>query len=149
MPHGRNPESDKRKRQIVLELQNRVGVLEKKFPNRPDWYLSAADKIEIFITDSKSHGGRRTWFDMANSDIKALASHPAGFIIFVLGYADNFLVVPAKDLAAQLRNYHGNLTEDGRYHFNLNKRGNEFEQLPNWDLHPYADSFEMIPKVIV
>jgi hypothetical protein len=55
MQHGRNPESDAKKRHIVLELQKRLGILERKFSNRHDWYLAADDKVEVFITDSKAH----------------------------------------------------------------------------------------------
>lgn len=145
MPHGRNPASDARKRHIVLLLQSRLGLLHREDERRTDWYSSKDGRVNVFITDSKFHEHHR-WFDMAHADIKALAAHPAGFIIFVLGRQDNFLVIPAKDLLAQLPNYQpGHPTNDNRYHFNLPLGGNAFAQLPNWTLNPYADKIELIP----
>ncbi|HEY5231931.1 MAG TPA: hypothetical protein VIK35_00145 [Verrucomicrobiae bacterium] len=148
MQHGRNPASDARKRHVVSLLQVRLGILERKFSNRPDWYLSDGDNVEVFITDSKPHCERRPWFDMSVADIKALAGHSCGFIIFVLGYKDNFLVIPAKDLMAHLPEYRDNQTQNGRYHLNLNKKRTEFEQFPGWSLYPYADKLELIPNGI-
>lgn len=145
--HGRNKASDDRKRHMVALLEERLGTLEQKFPNR-DWYLSAAGKIEVFITDSTSHYGRRPWYDMAERDIEALARHSSAFIIFVLGHKDNFLVVPAKDFVTHLPEYRDNITADGRYILNLNNQRTEFEQFPNWPLRPYADNLEIIQRTI-
>lgn len=83
---------------------------------------------------------------MKFSDIKELATHPAGFIIFVLGYKDNYLVIPAKHLIEELPNHIEGLTENGFYHFNLH--GNAFEQLPDWNLRLYADKIELIPFIL-
>jgi hypothetical protein len=147
MQHGRNATSDARKRHIVTELQSRLGVLEHKLPNRPDWYMSVGDKIEVFITDSKFHENHR-WFDMAYKDVRVLAEHPAAFIIFVLGRKDNFLVIPAKEMSAELVAYQpGHPIQDGRYHLNLPLGGNAFAQLPQWKLNQYADNLDLIGRI--
>jgi len=83
---------------------------------------------------------------MTERDIRVLSGHPAAFVIFNLGRQDNFLVVPVKDLASHLPEYRDNLTADGRYHFNLKRRGIEFEQIPNWELRRYRDNLELIPR---
>jgi len=71
---------------------------------------------------------------MREKGLKALANHRAGFIIFILGDQDCYLVVPAKDLVAQLPHHKGGLLETGFYHFNLKLGGKAFEQLPQWSL---------------
>ena len=145
MPHGRNPASEARKRHIVSLLEYRLGPLDQPYKHRTDWHSPKDRSVEVFITDSKPHPNRRRWYDMAHADIEALAKHSAGFIIFVLGYKDNFLVIPAKDLLSELQNYQpSHATEDGRYHLNLNRCGNAFEQIPNWELHRYADKIELV-----
>jgi hypothetical protein len=143
----RNPASEIRTRHIVSILESRFGPLYCNHPHRFDWYSSRYGKVDVFITDSKFHEHHR-WFDMAYADIKELAAHQSGFIIFVLGSKDNFLVIPAKDLIAELPNYQpGHTTNDGRYHFNLPLGGNTFSQLPNWKLNQYAENIDLIPKI--
>jgi hypothetical protein len=61
MPHGRNPESDARKNQIASILKQAFGTLERKYPNRHDWYLLKGGKVEVFITDSKAHHDARRY----------------------------------------------------------------------------------------
>jgi len=150
MQHGCNPESDARKNKIVLDLQQRFGALERKHPNRHDWYSLKADKIEIFITDSQAHYAERPWFDMERRDIKLLAEHPAGFVVFILGDADTYLVVPAKRLQDELKNYVAGRRKAPRgfYHFNLLLPGKAFAQLPNFDLHPYLKNLQLIQSAI-
>jgi len=105
------------------------------------------NQVEVFITDSRAHYDKRPWFDMKKDDIEELAKHPGGFVIFVLGDAANFLFVPVKDLNRQLENYvAGNRhVKRGFYHFNLRLGGKSFEQLPDWNLHPYKEKIELIP----
>jgi hypothetical protein len=142
----RNPESDARKRHLAKCLENRIGPLERPHSSRTDWYSSKDGSIHVFITDSKPHYEKRPWFDMKLSDIDELANCSAGFVIFVLGLATNFLVIPATTLQSELKNYQAGrrAMEEGRYHFNLH--GNAFEQLPNWDLQPFAQNWERIPS---
>ena|ERR1700733_2805847 len=143
-----NPESEARKKHIVSLLESHLGSLDRNRPHRLDWYSSKNRKVEIFITDSKAHFNQRPWFDMKFSDIKELAEHPAGFIIFVLGDDNNYLVIPAKDLNSELPNHNERMTEDGRYHFNivLGKKG--FKQLPDWNLHQYQNKIELISSLM-
>jgi len=81
---------------------------------------------------------------MKLSDITTLAGCPAGFIIFLLGSETNFLVIPAAVLKSRLKDYKAGprSMEEGRYHFNLH--GRSFEQLPNWDLMPFAQNWGLI-----
>ncbi|HEX3626633.1 MAG TPA: hypothetical protein VH280_14555 [Verrucomicrobiae bacterium] len=104
-------------------------------------------KIHVFFTDSKAHWEKRPWFDMKLSDISDLATCEAGFVVFVLGDEENFLVIPAATLKAELKNYRPGprAMAEGRYHFNLH--GRTFEQLPTWDLKPYAQNWELIPAL--
>jgi hypothetical protein len=143
----RNPESETRKKQIVSVLRCRLGSLDRNHPHRSDWYSSEDGSVEVFITDSKAHFDQRPWFDMKNEDIKELAKHPDGFIIFVLGDDTNYLVVPAKHLLAELPNYNERITEDGRYHFNIVLGEKGFKQLPNWNLQQYRNRIELIPSI--
>ena len=145
----RNPESEFRKEQIVSQLQSRLGPLDRIYPGRHDWYSSKDRQIDIFITDSKAHHDKRPWFDMKADDIKELAKRPAGFIIFVLGDAGNYLVVPAKDLNGELDHYVAGQRhiEKGFYHFNLRIGGKTFDQLPNGNLHPYKENVGLIRAV--
>jgi hypothetical protein len=140
-----NPSSEARKSHIVSLLQGRLGSFERIHPHRHDWYSSKDGKVDIFITDSKAHYDRRPWFDMRRKDIKELAGHPAGFIIFILGDDTNYLVIPAQHLRAELQNYREGRspTKEGFYHFNLDK--SVFEQLPNWNLHQYREKIDLIP----
>jgi hypothetical protein len=142
----RNPESDARKKHLAKYLENRIGALKCPHPSRVDWYSSLDGNTHVFITDSKPHYNARPWFDMKLSDITELANYPEGFVIFVLGDEANFLVIPAAILQSEIKNYQAGLRamEEGRYHFNL--RGNTFEQLPNWNLQPFAQNWENIPK---
>lgn len=139
----RNRASEARKRRIVLLLEDRLGPLHNEHQHRSDWHSSEGGLVEVFITDSKFHFEHQRWWDMALNDIKALAECPSGFIIFILGSATNFMVFPAKDLMSQLPYYQGRSTEDGRYHFHLNR--NTFVELPNWNLRPYAENLSIIP----
>jgi len=141
----RNPESDARKKYLAKLLESRIGELDRPHPSRPDWYSSIDGIIHVFFTDSKPHFDRRPWFDMKLSDIYELANQDAGFVIFVLGDKDNFLVIPATSLRAKLENYRPGpqAMAEGRYHFNLH--GRTFEQLKDWDLKPYAQNWELIP----
>ena len=142
----RNPESDARKRRLAQCLENRIGALKRPNRSRVDWYSSLDGNTHVFITDSKPHYNARPWFDMKLSDINELANYPDGFVIFVLGYDDNFLVIPAAILQSELKNYQAGLRarEEGLYHFNL--RGNTFEQLPNWNLQSFAQNWQQIPN---
>jgi hypothetical protein len=146
MPHGPNPESDERKIRLVLDLQCRFGELERKYSNRHDWYSVPGGKIELFITDSTAHFDKRPWFDMKKSDIAELAEHQAGFIIFILGEAENYLVVPAKKLKEAIRTYIAGRRKlkKGFYHFNLLFPGKTFTQLPDFELHPYLNNLRSI-----
>jgi|HubBroStandDraft_4_1064222.scaffolds.fasta_scaffold748971_1 hypothetical protein len=145
----RNPTSEARKHRIASRLESRLGPLEHWHRNRSDWYSSRDGKVDVFITDSKAHYARRPWFDMKTSDVEELANHPAGFIIFVLGEIDNFLVIPALHLKTELKNYavgrrHANR---GFFHLNLSAGKPTFEQLPNWSLVQYREKMDLIPKV--
>jgi hypothetical protein len=142
-----NPESETRKKHIVSLLECRLGSLDRNHPHRRDWYSSKDGKVEVFITDSKAHFNLRPWFDMKNEDIKELAKHSAGFIIFVLGDDTNYLVVPAKYLMAELPNHNEGPTENEFYHFNIVSGKKGFKQLPNWDLRQYRDKIELIPSI--
>jgi hypothetical protein len=128
-------------------LNQRFGGLARKYFRRPDWYFIEETKVEIFITDSKAHHDQRPWFDMQESDIKELAENPAAFVIFILGEADSFLVIPAKRLEEELKNYDGGsrVLETGYYHFNL-KFKPTFEQLPEFDLSSFKGNLELIQK---
>ena len=57
------------------------------------------------------------------------------------------MVVPAKDVVAQLPNHREGLLVTGFYHFNLVLGGKSFEQLPGWDLSQYLGKIELMPKV--
>jgi hypothetical protein len=150
MPHGPNPESDARKSQIVLDLQQCFGVLNRKYPNRHDWYSIREDKGEVFITDSTAHFDKRPWFDMKHSDIAELAEHPAAFIIFILGEAGNYLVIPAKRFQGELKHYIAGRrkVKKGFYHFNLLLPGKAFAQLPNFELRPYLNNLQLIRSAL-
>ncbi len=111
----RNPPSEKRKEQVVLFLEQKVGSCYHKYPNRTDWYRCGA--VEIFITDSSQSP---PWYDMKAEDVEELASQAAAVVVFILGDADSCLVVTAKDLREQLLN-HSAPTEEGFYHFHVVK----------------------------
>lgn len=149
MPHGPNAESDARKRAIVSHLDQKFGISARKHSNRPDWYFLKEGKAEVFITDSKAHHNERPWFDMAESDIDELAENPAAFMIFVLGEADSFLVIPAKRLKDELKHYTTDRRQikRGRYYFNL-KFKPHFEQLQDFDLRPFKENLKLIERTI-
>jgi len=150
MPHGRNPESDQRKSKIVSDLRQRFGEVCRNRTNRHDWYQLKGGEVEIFITDSKAHFNERPWFDMSVSDIQELANHQSGFIIFVLGEADSYLVIPAAQLQNELNNYvkGRRKLKRGFYHFNLPLPGATFSQLPNFNLMPYRLNLQLIQNAI-
>ncbi|HZL79649.1 MAG TPA: hypothetical protein VFC17_12505 [Candidatus Limnocylindrales bacterium] len=102
----------------------------------------------LFVTDSKAHFNQRPWFDMKEKDIRELANHPAAFVVFILGEDSNYLVIPAKYLAAELPNHNEGRTEDGFYHFNIVLGQQGFKQLPNWSLHQYRNKFEFITSAL-
>jgi len=103
--------------------------------------------VDVFITDSKAHYHQRPWFDMRNADLIELAAQPDGFVIFILGDEDSHLVIPARDLVAQLPHHREGLLESGFYHFNtvLGRGARVFEQLPEWDVSSYIKKIELIP----
>jgi hypothetical protein len=137
-----NAQSESGKRLLVKRLESRLGPLVCNHAHRYDWHSSEDGSVEVFITYSKAHFEKRPWYDMTVKDIKELAAHRAGFIIFVLGHEDNFLVVPAKELRAQTQIH---AATNGKYHFNL--KGNVFEQLPDWNLKPYKENIELLPNM--
>src|SRR5206468_33889 len=114
----RNPQSERRKGHIVSLLQKHLGPLCLNHPRRSDWYSLEDGTVDVFITDSKSTYNQRPWFDMRNDDLTELAKHPAGFIIFILGDDSCYLVIPARDLVAQLPNHREGLLVTGFFHFN-------------------------------
>ena len=142
----RNPTSEARKKNIVSLLKSRLGPLCLNHQRRPDGYSTEDGSVDVFITDSKATYRQRPWFDMRDDDLNYLANHPAGFILFILGDETRYLVVPARDLVAQLPNHREGLLETGFYHFNtvLGKRA--FEQLPAWDYSQYLGKIELIPQ---
>lgn len=142
----RNPESERRKRHIASLLQQHVGPLCRNHARRSDWFSAENGSVDVFITDSKATYRQRPWFDMREDDLKELARHPAGFVIFILGDDSHYLVIPARELVAQLPNHREGLVETGFYHFNtvLGKRA--FEQLPDWDFSQYVVKLELIPQ---
>jgi hypothetical protein len=73
--------------------------------------------------------------------------HP--FCISLLGEADNFIVVPAPRLKAELKNYVAGRrhADNGIFHFNLSLGKPTFEQLPDWNLRQYAANMELVPKI--
>jgi len=102
--------------------------------------------VDVFITDSKPHYSKRPWFDMRADDLKELAMHHAGFIIFILGEENSYLVIPAKDVDQQIPNHQERLTSKGFYHFNVALGKRVFEQLPAWDLYQYLRKIESLPQ---
>jgi hypothetical protein len=143
---AKNEASEVRKQHIVSLLEQRLGPVCTNHPRRPDWYSSKDGLVDVFITDSKAHYGQRPWFDMKEKDIKQLASSPAGFIIFILGDEDSYLVVPATDLLAQLPHHREGRLNTGFFHFNIVLGGRAFEQLPDWGLRQYLRKIELIPQ---
>lgn len=141
----RNQVSEQRKKHMVSLLERRLGPLYRGHSRRRDWYSSKQDAVDVFITDSKAHYSRRPWFDMKDEDLEELANHPAGFIVFILGDEDCYLVVPARELAEQLPHHREGLLETGFYHFNLPLGRCSFEQLPTWDLSQYLGRISLIP----
>jgi hypothetical protein len=142
----RNPESDRRKKHIASLLQQHLGTLCLDHPRRSDWYSSEDRTVDVFITDSKATYRQRPWFDMRDDDLKELAEHPAGFIVFILGDDTRYLVIPARDLVAQLPNHREGLLETGFYHFNTVLGRRAFEQLPDWDYSQYLGKVGLIPQ---
>ena len=82
---------------------------------------------------------------MRHTDLKALAYHPAGFVVFILGDAASYLVIPAREIVAQLPNHTEGLTKKGFYHFNTVLGTCAFKQLPMWDYKQYHQKIELIP----
>ncbi len=82
-----------------------------------------------------------------DEDLKQLAAHPAGFIIFILGDETSYLVVPARELMAQLPNHREGL-KTGFYHFHtvLGRAARVFKELPDWDVSPYVRKMELMPE---
>lgn len=142
----RNPSSEARKKHVASLLEHRLGPLCLDHPRRPDWYSSGDQTVDVFITDSNASYRQRPWFDMRGDDLKELARHPAGFIIFILGDANRFLVIPARKLVAQLPNHREGLLDTGFYHFNTAIGKRAFEQLPVWDYSEYLGKLELIAK---
>jgi hypothetical protein len=132
----RNPKSEARKQRVVSVLEMRTGPLVRKYQNR-DWYCTGESSVELFVTDSKD-----LWFDMADKDITEFATHRAGFIIFVFGDVNSFVVIPAKDLEAHISEHDGPVSETGNFHFHLER--NSFRELPHWNLQPYAQNLQLI-----
>ena len=141
----RNQVSEQRKRYIVSLLECRLGPLRLNHLRRSDWYSSKDGTVDVFITDSKAHFNQRPWFDMRGEDLKELASHPAGFIIFILGDQGCYLVIPARRLVEQLPHHREGVLESGFYHFNTVLGRRAFEQLPAWDLFQYLGMIDLIP----
>lgn len=127
-------------------MKQRVGSLVRNHPRRHDWYSSDDGSVDVFVTDSKAHYSQRPWFDMRDDDLRALAAHRAGFVIFILGDAGSYLVVPARDLIAQLPHHTEGVLETGFYHFNTVLGRRAFAQLPDWVLSPYLGKIELIPE---
>ena len=141
----RNPQSENRKGHVVSLVQQRLGPCHRKHSNRPDWYSSKIDAVDVFITDSKSTSQHAPWYDMKEKDLEELANHPAGFVLFVLGDPQRYLVIPARDLKARLPGHLEGPTEDGYYHFHVVRGKPIFKDLPAWNLTPYVDKLELIP----
>jgi hypothetical protein len=141
-----NEQSELRKEKILSLVKQRIGACYRNHANRRDWYSSKDGTVDVFITDSKAHFNKRPWFDMKDDDIQELANHEAGFVIFILGDDNDYIVVPARDLAAQRPNHIEGLLPTGFYHFNLVLRRPIFQQLPEWNLKPYFRKIELLPQ---
>jgi hypothetical protein len=83
---------------------------------------------------------------MERTDINELAENESGFIIFILGEADNYLVIPAKLLQEELKNYvqGRRKVKRGFYHFNLPLPSKAFAQLPTFELNAYVNNLQSI-----
>lgn len=143
-----NRDSERRKSKILSLVGGRLGPCCRNHSRRLDWYSSGDGTVDVFITDSKAHYGKRPWFDMRADDLQSLATHPLGFVIFILGDDDRYLVVPARDIDEQLPNHQEGCTTKGFYHFNLGLGKRTFEQLPAWNLFPYLGKIDLIPQKV-
>ena len=93
-------------------------------------------------------GAARAWYDVQQADVEELASQTKSFFIFLLGEENHYLVIPAKDLSAQLL-YHPGPTGRGFYHLNLSEdhEGMRFKETPEWELFPYLNEIERVEGV--
>jgi hypothetical protein len=141
----RTVKSEKAKSELVEALISATGHVLIHKDHHADWYRSTDNSIEIYLTYSQGTYWRQPWYDIEPADLKKLASHPAAFIIFVLDYSDQFLVVPAKELSERLSTITPN-ADDGRYELTIYRHSNEFGLIPGWKLKPYLKKLDQIPK---
>jgi hypothetical protein len=87
---------------------------------------------------------------MTRADIDELTENEFGFIIFILGEADSYLVIPAKRLLEELKNYvqGRRKVKRGFYHFNLPLPSKAFAQLPTFELSAYVNNLQLIQTAI-
>ena len=140
-----NDESKKRKARLRDLLCDRLGDYAHPRPRRPDWYSFTGGTVDVFITDADMGLG---WYDVQQADVEELASQTKSFFIFLLGHENHYLVIPAKDLSAQLL-YHRGPTGRGFFHLNFseNHEGMRFKETPEWELFPYLNEIERVEGV--
>ncbi len=140
---ARNQASEARKDHFVSILKDQLGGYHRPHPSRGDWYCFNDAAVSVFITDSEMGNA---WFDMGKKDIDELAIHPSGFVLFVMGDVHHYLVIPAKDLKAQLAYHSTGCDKEGHYnlHFLEDDQGLRFREILGWDLFPYLNEIDII-----
>jgi hypothetical protein len=143
MSQAMNPKRDPaaEKAAVLKKVETRLGPTEPESPRRPDWRISENGSTSVFITFSKDE---QLFYDVNGSDLEKWAKYACSFVVFVLGSADNALVLPLPVLRDSIVK---TMTSGERGNYKLHIIGTSrlrFSEAPDVDLDGYRNAYELI-----
>ena len=138
----RNEESRMAKDEVWLRIEEHVGPLVS-VPRRRDWRTNLDDTLSIFVTFSKYHSGHDWyWYGIRHEDLENWLAYDSSFVVFILGEADQVLVIPVEILKYHIDKENVSHQEDKHsYKINIMEEDLRIVQLPNLDAMLYLNDY--------
>ena len=128
---------------VLRLVESHLGPTTQAAPRRPDWRVSASRTTSVFITFSKDDD---LFYDVSDADLQAWSDYARAFVIFVMGAADDTLVLP---LAVLRERVVQRMKPKERGNFKLHISGSSrlhFREVPHVDLDDYRNAFELLDE---
>lgn len=138
----RNTVSRREKAEVRERVEEQLGTTDQAATRRRDWRISQNGNTSVFLTFSRSD---QLFYDVNRDDLDEWREFDQAFVIFVMGTADDVIVVPVPVLDAHLRSEH-HPAEGGNYKLHIEGEGRQltFRELPSLNLSHYRNSYAQL-----
>ncbi len=122
-------------------VENHVGSrLRIMRLRRPDCRVDAQNELLVFMTFSKPD---QLFYDLNDSDLDEWSDYNHAFVVFVLGRADDVLIVPIREIASRLRSGH-HKAQGNNYKLHVEAASDgriRFRELSRWELASFRNAY--------